>query len=100
MCPRITEDVQRPAPVTIRVNGNAVSAFEGESLATALMAAGVLIMSRDSKGRSRSPYCNMGVCFDCLVTVREGAAPDGGARRVRACLAAVRPDIHVTVPAQ
>jgi len=119
VCPRITKNVERPAPVTIRVNGNAVSAYEGESLATALIASGTLIMSQDSKGRMRSPYCNMGICFDCLVIVEEStasdgsAAPDGStapggsaapggstARRVRACLAPVRPGLLVTVPAR
>jgi hypothetical protein len=43
----------------------------------------------------------MGICFDCLVTV-EDAAPAGSAtlRRVRACLAEVRPGLLVTVAAQ
>jgi D-hydroxyproline dehydrogenase subunit gamma len=101
VCPRITKNVERPTPVTIRVNGDAVSAYEGESLATALIASGTLIMSQDAKGRMRSPYCNMGICFDCLVTVEESTASGGSTvRRVRACLALVRPGLLVTVPAR
>jgi hypothetical protein len=53
-------------------------------------------MSRDSSGRARSPYCNMGVCFDCMVAVEDPAnvLPS----RVRACLTAVRSGLRVTVP--
>lgn len=94
MSTRIDQGVIKPAPVSIIVNGATVSAYEGESLATALIAAGVLIMSRDSSGRARSPYCNMGVCFDCMVVVEDPTLP----ARVRACLTAVRPGLRVTVP--
>jgi len=101
VCPRFTIGVHRPPPVTIRVNGAAVSAYEGESIATALIASGTLVMSRDSSGRPRSPFCNMGICFDCLVTVEE-IGPGGGATvsRVRACLAEVRAGLLITVPSQ
>ena len=99
--------------MTIQVNGNAVVAYEGESLATALIASGTLIMSQDLRGRMRSPYCNMGICFDCLVTVEQSTAAGGSTspggniaaggstvRRVRACLAPVRAGLRVTVPAR
>jgi hypothetical protein len=98
---RITTDVRIPSPVTFRVNGTEVAAYEGESLATALIASGTLIMSRDSSGRPKGPFCNMGICFDCLVTVEEAA--HGGSstvRRVRACLVEVRSGLLVTVAAQ
>jgi hypothetical protein len=55
-------------------------------------------MSRDDRpdaegGRRRSPYCNMGVCFDCLVEVED----DGRVLRTRACLTVVRAGLRVTV---
>jgi hypothetical protein len=97
VCQRIIRGVSRPPPVSILVNGVAVSAYEGESLATALMASGTLVMSRDVSGRLRSAFCNMGICFDCLVTVEEVAAPGiTTVRRVRACLAEVRSGLIVT----
>src|SRR5690606_5627620 len=76
MAHRITTNVRRPPPVSIVVNGTAIEACEGETLATALIAAGILVMSRDTagSGRRRSPFCNMGVCFDCMVTVEEPAS--------------------------
>jgi D-hydroxyproline dehydrogenase subunit gamma len=90
---RITKNVTRPDAVTIQVNGRAVAAYEGESLATALLAADVLTMSRDSAGRLRTPFCNMGVCFDCLVEIEE----EGRVLRARACLTPVRAGLRVTV---
>lgn len=93
MSQRITKNVTRPQAVTIQVNGRDVIAYEGESLATALIAADVLMMSRDSGGRLRTPYCNMGVCFDCLVEIEDR----GQALRARACLTPVRAGLRVTV---
>ncbi len=101
MSARITRNVRRPSPVIIRVNGAPVIAYEGESLATALIASGKLVMSRDFSGRPKSPFCNMGICFDCLVTLEEAAPGNSAtAKRVRACLAEVRSGLVVTVPAQ
>jgi len=95
MSRRITQGVARPVPVSILVNDRAIEACEGESILTALIAAGVLTMSRDSFGRLRTPFCNMGICFDCLIEVEEGANVTSG---VRACLTPVRADMRVVVP--
>jgi NADH dehydrogenase/NADH:ubiquinone oxidoreductase subunit G len=92
MSKRIVLGVARPAAVGIFVNGKAIEAYEGESVLTALMAAGVLGMSRDGFGRVRTPLCNMGVCFDCMVEVEDVPA------RVRACLTPVRAGMRVVVP--
>jgi hypothetical protein len=98
---RITRNVHRPPPVEILVNGIAVPAYEGESLATALIASGALVMSRDSSGRPKSPFCNMGICFECMVTVEESIPGERTqVKRVRACLSEVRPGLAVTVGAQ
>ena len=101
---RITANVARPQPVTIHVNGKEVSAYEGETVATALIAAGVLTLSRDdtahsAERRRRSLFCNMGTCFDCLVEIAEGAA-GSAPLRVRACLAPIRAGLRITVPAE
>jgi NADH dehydrogenase/NADH:ubiquinone oxidoreductase subunit G len=100
---RVTTNVVRPQAVTIHINDKEVSAYEGETVATALIAAGVLTMSRDdvphaSAGRARSPFCNMGVCFDCLVEISH-AASDVAPLRARACLTPVRAGLRITVPA-
>jgi hypothetical protein len=90
--------VVRPAAVDISVNGVSVTAYEGESLATALIASGTLTMSLDHTGRLRAPFCNMGVCFDCLVVVEDEKTPGAPPTTVRACMTAVRPGLRITVP--
>ena len=99
MSHRITKNIARPPPVSIFVNGRAVTAYEGESLATALIAADVFAMTRDAAGKPRGPFCNMGVCFDCIVTVEESVDSDTPViRRVRACLSTVRPGLRISIP--
>jgi D-hydroxyproline dehydrogenase subunit gamma len=85
---RIEVGVQRPEPVEIEVDGARVTAFEGESVATALLAAGVRVFRRTASGAPRGPFCNMGACFDCLVTI------DGESFQ-RACRSRVRQGMRV-----
>jgi D-hydroxyproline dehydrogenase subunit gamma len=98
MSKRITERVSRAPLVSILINGAPIEAHEGESLATALIAAGALVLSRDSSGRLRSPYCNMGVCFDCLVEVEERTSSGTASRRLRACMTEVRAGLRINIP--
>lgn len=57
-------------PVTVSIDGRAVEAQAGDSVAAALLAAGVSTFRRTAKsGAARGAYCGMGVCFECLVTV-------------------------------
>jgi predicted molibdopterin-dependent oxidoreductase YjgC len=78
---RIDEGVARPEAFAIEVDGVAVNAYPGESLAAALLAAGRRAFRTTDSG-VRGPFCNMGVCFECVVEV------DGV--RTRACMATVR----------
>src|SRR5262245_42794453 len=91
---RITEDVRRGAAVTIVVDGSTVSAFDGESVATALLSIDHLTFRRTPKqGTARGAFCAMGVCFDCLVTI-------DGISQVRACMVTVHDGMIVeTMPA-
>lgn len=75
--------------LTISVDGMAVPARAGESVAAAMLAAGIARF-RDTpvSGAPRGPYCMMGVCFDCLVTI------DGAGSR-QACLVTVRDGMAV-----
>lgn len=70
--------------VSVTVDGRAVEAREGESVAAAMLAAGISqCRTTPVGGVPRAPYCMMGVCFDCLVTV------DGVGNR-QGCLVRVR----------
>ena len=57
-----------------------ISAREGDSVAAALMAAGVRALRNTPVSRApRGPYCLMGVCFECLVEI-------DGVQNVQSCM--------------
>jgi len=79
--------------IEITVEGRHVPAREGETLATALLNAGVVAFRRTpASGQPRAPLCLMGVCFDCLVEV-------DGAQNVQSCMVEVRAGMQVRLPA-
>jgi aerobic-type carbon monoxide dehydrogenase small subunit (CoxS/CutS family) len=85
---RATKAVTRPAFVTFDVDGQAMTAPDGEPLSTALAAAGLLGLRHSPRnGAPRGAFCHMGVCQECVVTV------DG--RTVQACLTPVRAGLAV-----
>ena len=75
--------------VHIVVDGAAVEAREGDTVSAALLASGRDVRRATAvSGAPRLPYCMMGVCFDCLVTI------DGVGNR-QGCLVAVREGMRV-----
>ncbi|MEO0821739.1 MAG: (2Fe-2S)-binding protein [Pseudomonadota bacterium] len=67
------------ATVTLQFEGRAVTALAGESVASALLAAGLTAGRQTPKtGAPRGPFCMMGTCFECLMVI------DGEANR-QAC---------------
>ena len=56
--------------VTISVDGRPVAARKGDSVAAAMLAAGI-VQNRTTpvSAAPRGPYCMMGVCFECLVMI-------------------------------
>ncbi len=81
--------VQRGRAIQIQVDGKSIEAFEGETIAAALLSAGVRTFRLSPKTHQpRSLYCGMGVCYECLVTV-------DGVHGVRACLTPVSEGMHV-----
>lgn len=91
---------RRVGPITrgeafqIFVNGRAVPAYQGETIAGALLAAGITVFRRTMEtGAQRGQFCGMGVCYDCLVDFDEEFS-------VRACMTAVVPGMKITVPDQ
>ncbi len=57
-------------PVVVTINGQTVRCREGDSVAAAMLAAGYADC-RDTpvKEVARGPFCLMGICYDCLVTI-------------------------------
>jgi len=75
--------------ITFTIDGRRAQAFAGDSVAAALLLAGVEhCRTTPVSGKPRAPYCLMGVCFDCLVTI------DGVGSR-QACLVPVREGMSV-----
>ena len=82
-------EVQRGSPVKITVDGKIIDAFEGETVAAALLSAGIRIFNLSQKRKEpRSLYCGMGVCYECLVTIN-------GVHAQRACLTPVAEGMQV-----
>lgn len=77
------------APVRVTVNGAELQCRQGDSVAAALFAGGVSAC-RDTAVHEvpRGPYCMMGVCYDCLVTI------DGQANQ-QGCMTAVREGMKI-----
>ncbi len=79
----------KDATLALKVDGREIRAREGDTVAAALLAAGIRhIRTTPVSGAPRAPYCLMGVCFDCLVTI------DGVGSR-QACLVPVRAGMAV-----
>jgi glycine/D-amino acid oxidase-like deaminating enzyme len=75
--------------ISIRFDGQPIAALEGETIAAALSAAGIVAYRRTLSGAPRGLYCGMGACFDCVVTV------DGRIGQ-RACMTRVADGMVVT----
>lgn len=70
--------------VTISLDGQAVTARSGETIAAALLANGVAICrTMPDSGEPRGSFCGIGRCTDCLMTV-------DGELNVRTCITPVR----------
>ena len=75
--------------LTISFDGRMVPARTGDSIAVALLAAGITA-TRTTPVSSvpRGPFCMMGVCFECLAVV-------DGRPNTQTCMTAVRDGMRV-----
>jgi len=84
-------NIHRNREITFSVNGNEVSAFKGETLLAALIAAGYKHTKNSPLGKQpRGGLCGMGVCFECIVTVN-------GQPNIRSCMTEVDENMAVTI---
>jgi predicted molibdopterin-dependent oxidoreductase YjgC len=75
--------------VTIWWGDTQIQARPGDSVAVALLAAGVnTTRTTATSGAPRGPYCMMGACFECLAEV-------DGVANVQTCMTEVRDGMHV-----
>ena len=77
------------ALIDVTIDGRVARVRAGDTVAAALISAGVLAnRAADVSGAPRAPYCMMGVCFECLVTV------DGVGNR-QGCLVPIKPGMRI-----
>ena len=86
---RLGEAIRRDRPIRFRFERRTISAFEGDTVGSALAAAGVTITSRSFKyHRPRGLHCMTGSCPNCLMQI-------DGIPNVRACTEPVREGMRV-----
>lgn len=74
--------------VTIRVDGRAVTAREGESVLAAILSVSGHVRRLETNGEKRAGFCLMGACQDCWVWFADGP-------RGRACTTRVAEGLQV-----
>lgn len=89
MSSRRISRVRRGRPFEIEVDGRVVEAYQGETVATAILAAGIRSFWQDEYGFAPGRvFCNMGVCQQCLVTINRQP-------NCQACKTLVQPGMKV-----
>lgn len=79
----------RAKDVPIIIDGVAFTARAGDSVAAALLVSGRLACrTTPVTGAARGPFCMMGVCFDCLVTIDDRP-------NQQSCLITVAPGMRI-----
>jgi len=75
--------------VKITVNGKVITAIDGEPIASALIAAGIM-MFRETRvlKEPRGYFCGIGLCSDCMMIV-------DGVPNVRTCITPVKEGMKI-----
>ena len=83
------EAISRDRPITFDFEGRRVRAFEGDTVGSALAAAGVTVTGRSFKyHRARGLFCMTGACPNCLMQI-------DGIPNVRSCTEPARQGMRV-----
>jgi predicted molibdopterin-dependent oxidoreductase YjgC len=86
---RVQEGVEKIKSFEIEVDGDRILAYEGETVAAAMLAAGKRVFNRTSKKKeARGIYCGIGLCFGCLMIIN-------GNSNMRACQTLATPNCKV-----
>ena len=86
---RVDRAIQRGSMIEISVDDQPLRAYEGETVAAALLAVGRRVLRSTARwGEPRGVYCGIGSCFECVMTV-------DGQPSVRACQTLVRHGMRI-----
>jgi len=75
----------------VQLDGETIEAYEGESVAAAVMADTGLELRETERHDPRGYFCGMGVCFDCVMIV-------DGVPNTRTCITWVREGMTIERP--
>jgi predicted molibdopterin-dependent oxidoreductase YjgC len=76
----ILGELKKGKQIKLIVDGNKIDAYEGEMIATALVAAGIKVFRYTTKNNEpRGLFCAIGRCTDCVMEVN-------GRPNVRTCV--------------
>ena len=79
----------KDSPCQFIYDGKVFEAMQGDTIAAALIAACERVGRFTQKGNPRHLFCGIGVCFECMVIVKDLGA-------VRACMTKVTPGMQVS----
>jgi hypothetical protein len=86
---RIIKGFERSKEFEIEVDGEKITAFQGETIASALIGAGRQTFRRTpKKNQPRGLYCGIGLCYECMMVV-------DGVPNTRACQTLATPGCRV-----
>lgn len=74
--------------IEVKINGESVTAYAGETIHTVLMVNRGYVRFSDFGDGPRGGFCLMGACQDCWVSLQDG-------RRVRACATYVTTGLNI-----
>jgi sarcosine oxidase subunit alpha len=74
------DSITRKEKIKLLVNGKEITAYKGETVLAALIAAGYKSLKENPVNQDpRGALCGMGVCFECTVTIN-------GIPNIRSCM--------------
>jgi sarcosine oxidase subunit alpha len=86
---RVEKGVKRGRRFEIEVDGQNIVAYEGETVAAALIAAGRRTFRQTTnKKHPRGLYCGIGLCYECMMIIN-------GVPNTRACQTLATPGCRV-----
>ena len=85
----ILGSVEKKKGVKITVDGKVLKAIEGEPIASALMANGIMVFRKTRiRKEPRGYFCGIGLCTDCMMTV-------DGVQNIRTCITPVKKGMKI-----
>jgi sarcosine oxidase subunit alpha len=86
---RVEKGVQRGRRFEIEVDGEKLTAYEGETIAAVLLAAGIRICrTTGNRKHPRGVYCGIGLCHECMMVI-------DGVPNTRSCQSLAYPGCRV-----